>query len=117
MYNSNEQQGSSSNAAGFLLGALTGALVGAGVALLFAPKTGKKMREDLMKTYEGASEKISSFATEAINQAGSIVGRATDRASDFVDDAASTAHDAVDQGRNKVNHVMSSVQQQAKARS
>jgi len=34
-------------------GAIT-ALSGAGVALLFAPKTGKKMREDLMKQYDAA---------------------------------------------------------------
>lgn len=117
MWNRAEEGNSNSNAAGFLLGALTGALIGAGVALLFAPKTGKKMREDLMKTYEGASEKISSFASDAFDRAGEVVGRASDRASDLVDQAAGTAHDAVDQGRNKVNHVMSSVQQQAKARS
>ena len=49
MYNREDLQGDSySNTSGFLLAALTGALVGAGVALLFAPKTGKKMREDLL---------------------------------------------------------------------
>lgn len=31
----------------FLLGALAGALVGAGVALLMAPKTGAQVRQDL----------------------------------------------------------------------
>ena len=132
MYNRiDDQQGSSSNAAGFLLGALAGALVGAGVALLFAPKTGKKMREDLMKQYEPIAQKVSSFASDAMNRASDVagrvsdrasdlVGKATDRASDLTDQASSSLHDAVDAGRNKVNHVMSQAQttaQQAKSRS
>ena len=33
--------------AGFAVGALTGALVGAGLALLLAPKAGQELREDL----------------------------------------------------------------------
>ena len=55
MYNRMDEQQSSSNsnAAGFLLGALTGALVGAGVALLFAPKTGKKMRDEVIHKAKG----------------------------------------------------------------
>ena len=35
----------------FLLGALAGALVGAGVALLMAPKTGAETRQDLSSGY------------------------------------------------------------------
>jgi gas vesicle protein len=133
MYNRMDEQqtSSNSNAAGFLLGALTGALVGAGVALLFAPKTGKKMREDLMKQYEPIAQKVTSFASDAMSRASDVAGRVTDRASDLVgratdrvsdvtDSAASTLHDAVDSGRSKVNHVMSQAQttaQTAKARS
>ena len=106
------ESNSNSNAAGFLLGALTG----------------KKMREDLAKQYEGISTKVSSLASDAMNRASEVVssaseratdlvGRATDRATDYTDRAAETAHDAVDAGRNKVNHVMSQANQQAKARS
>ena len=130
MYNRMDEQ-SNSNASGFLLGALAGAIVGAGVALLFAPKTGKAMREDLYKQYEPIAQKVSSFASDAVNRASDVasrvsdrasemVGRATDKASDLTDQASNTLHDAVDSGRNKVNHVMSQAQttaQQAKARS
>jgi len=35
----------------FLLGALAGALVGAGVALLMAPKSGAEVRQDLSSGY------------------------------------------------------------------
>jgi len=125
MYNREDVQGNSnSNATGYLLAALTGALIGAGVALLFAPKTGKKMREDLAKQYEGVSTKVSSFATDAMNRASDVAGRVSDRASDLVgratdgakdlaDQASNAAHDAVDQGRNKVNHVMNQAQSSA----
>lgn len=43
MMNENESSGSGM----FLLGAVAGALVGAGVALLMAPKAGTEMRQDL----------------------------------------------------------------------
>ena len=40
----------------FLLGALAGALVGAGVALLMAPKTGAEVRRDLSAGFNSARD-------------------------------------------------------------
>ena len=40
----------------FLLGALTGALVGAGVALLMAPKPGAEVRKDLSDGYSSVRD-------------------------------------------------------------
>ena len=48
-----EQSGAS-----FVLGMLTGAFVGAGVALLFAPKTGQEMRQQLGEQYRGLAERV-----------------------------------------------------------
>jgi gas vesicle protein len=48
-----EQSGAS-----FVLGMLTGAFVGAGVALLFAPKTGTEMRQQLGEQYRGLAERV-----------------------------------------------------------
>jgi gas vesicle protein len=45
----NEQESMGSGT--FLLGALAGALVGAGVALLMAPKSGAEVRQDLSTGY------------------------------------------------------------------
>ena len=45
----NEQESAGSGT--FLLGALAGALVGAGVALLMAPKSGAQVRQDLSSGY------------------------------------------------------------------
>jgi gas vesicle protein len=44
--------------ANFMLGILTGALVGAGVALLFAPKTGTEMRAQLGEQYRGLADRV-----------------------------------------------------------
>jgi gas vesicle protein len=40
----------------FLLGALAGALVGAGVALLMAPKSGAQVRQDLSTGYNSVRD-------------------------------------------------------------
>ena len=51
----NDDQESASNGT-FLLGALAGALVGAGVALLMAPKSGAQTREELSAGYSSVRE-------------------------------------------------------------
>ena len=48
-----EQSGAS-----FALGVMTGAFIGAGVALLFAPKTGSEMRQQLGEQYRGLAERV-----------------------------------------------------------
>jgi gas vesicle protein len=42
----------------FMLGVLTGALVGAGLALLFAPKAGTEMRAQLGEQYRGLADRV-----------------------------------------------------------
>ena len=48
-----EQSGAS-----FVLGMLTGAFIGAGVALLFAPKPGSEMRQQLGEQYRGLADRV-----------------------------------------------------------
>ena len=48
-----EQSGSS-----FMLGVLTGAFVGAGIALLFAPRSGQETRQQLGEQYRGLAERV-----------------------------------------------------------
>jgi gas vesicle protein len=43
---------------GFVLGVLTGAFVGAGLALLFAPKSGHEMRAQLGEQYRGLADRV-----------------------------------------------------------
>ena len=55
--------------AGFALGVLAGVVVGAGVALLFAPKSGRDLRHNLGETVDQAREAIAkryrTFASKA----------------------------------------------------
>src|SRR5262245_48460094 len=44
--------------ASFVLGVMTGALIGAGVALLYAPKAGSEMRQQLGQQYRGLADKV-----------------------------------------------------------
>jgi len=48
-----EQSGAS-----FVLGMMTGAFIGAGVALLFAPKSGTQMRQQLGEQYRGLADRV-----------------------------------------------------------
>lgn len=44
--------------ASFVLGMMTGAFIGAGIALLFAPKTGPEMRQQLGEQYRGLADRV-----------------------------------------------------------
>jgi gas vesicle protein len=44
--------------ASFVLGMMTGAFIGAGVALLFAPKSGSEMRQQLGEQYRGLADRV-----------------------------------------------------------
>jgi gas vesicle protein len=50
---------------GFMLGMLTGAFVGAGLALLFAPKAGNEMRAQLGEQYRGIADRRRADAASA----------------------------------------------------
>ena len=64
----------------FLLGALAGALVGAGVALLMAPKTGAQTRQDLNSGFntvrDAAARRYRDLADKANAKLGYTDGRA-----------------------------------------
>lgn len=65
----------------FLLGALTGALVGAGVALLMAPKSGAETRQDLNSGYnsvrDAAQRRYRDIAERATAKVEQYTGRST----------------------------------------
>ncbi len=56
----------------FMLGILTGALVGAGVALLFAPKSGTEIRAQLGERYRGMADRVGEQTEALRNTAGEL---------------------------------------------
>ena len=63
---------------GFLL---LGAGIGAGLALLFAPRSGRETRRYLARRAEDGKEYVASAGRELLKQAEDVVGRGKDWAS------------------------------------
>jgi gas vesicle protein len=88
-----EQSGAS-----FVLGMMTGAFIGAGVALLFAPKSGQEMRQQLGEQYRGLATRVGE-TTESLRESAQTlreqgrerVQRLTSQLSDRVSSATERA--------------------------
>jgi gas vesicle protein len=78
--------------ASFMLGIMTGAVLGAGVALLFAPRTGQEMRQQLGEQYKGLAERAGQTAQSLRESAQSI---------------RESAENLRDQGRERVQRAAS----------
>ena len=63
----------------FVLGALAGALVGAGVALLMAPKTGAQTRQELSEGYSSVRDAASRRYRDLADKANAKIDQATAR--------------------------------------
>jgi len=62
-----DQSGSS-----FVLGMMTGAFIGAGIALLFAPKPGTEMRQQLGEQYRGLADRVGETTQTLREQASTL---------------------------------------------
>jgi gas vesicle protein len=75
------------NKGGLLLGIMIGGAVGAVSALLVAPKTGTKMREDLSNTYRSINEKTQQLASTVAQKTQDIAKSVSGHTTDVVDKA------------------------------
>lgn len=81
-----------SNTKNFFFGALFGGLAGGLVALLFAPKSGKQLREDIFRKY----------------------GEVSDRAHELMDEAGNKIKEYVEDGKDVVRHLVDNTTETAK---
>jgi gas vesicle protein len=72
-------------AAGFLV---AGALVGATIALLYAPQSGVRTKKDIKR-----------FARKTVDQLEALQGDVRDQVTDWVDDMTEIVKDGVDRGK------------------
>jgi gas vesicle protein len=92
----NDQDSSNST---FLLGALAGALVGAGVALLMAPKSGAQMRRELNSGLNTAKDAAARRYRDLADKAGQNYRDLADKASQKLGErTASTTGDRYNGG-------------------
>ncbi len=85
----NEQEQAAGNGT-FLLGALAGALVGAGVALLMAPKSGAQTREDLTAGYSSVREAAARRYRDLADRANTKLGELEQKVDEYAGRPSST---------------------------
>jgi len=78
-------------AKGLLIGMLTGGAVGAALALLFAPKSGRELRSDIQYKTNQYKDKAGELVVAASERAQQIVNEGRKRAETLVDDARERA--------------------------
>ena len=93
----------------FLLGALAGALVGAGIALLMAPKTGAQMREDLNSGYNSARDAAARRYRDLADKAGARF----EEASAKLEQAGDKLEKTVDEYSNRASSTISDIKSQS----
>ena len=75
---------------------LIGALVGGGIALLAAPKSGKRIREDLKTMAGDAKEKVEGYYDEMKDKA----AEAAEKVQGYYQEAKRTVESTVDAAKN-----------------
>jgi len=93
----------------FLLGALAGALVGAGIALLMAPKTGAQMREELSSGYNSARDAAARRYRDLADKAATKI----DQASSKFEQASAKVEKAVDEYSGRAASNVSDISSQS----
>ena len=87
----------------FLLGAVAGALVGAGVALLMAPKPGTEMRQDLNAGWSSLRDAAAKRYREMADCAGVKLENIEEKADQLADQLESSAREVVDAASSRLN--------------
>ena len=90
----NEQESAGSGT--FLLGALAGALVGAGIALLMAPKTGAQVREDLSTGYGSVRDAAARRYRDLADRANAKLGELEQKVDQYAGRPTSTTGSGAD---------------------
>ena len=72
---------------GFVAGLFTGGVIGASLALLYAPKSGKELRADLKEKADHLIDDADEYLQAAQAKAGQIVSEAKKRSDQLITDA------------------------------
>lgn len=89
---------------GFATGILTGAMVGAGLALLFAPKAGSMLREDIKESAGSLRDAIARQYREVAERAGVELDNLQDRAEQAAASIEAGAREWVDSAAQRVKN-------------
>lgn len=101
------EDNNSSYSKGFLIGAVVGGAVGAVVALLFAPKSGRELRRDIADRTEDVVDK----AQQIFNKATGGGHTASSGFEDVVNEGRIAADRIVSTARHQADNLMSNAEQ------
>ena len=93
----NEYEYEAGGGAGFMMGLLTGTVLGAGIGMLFAPKSGSELRGQLSET----ATKVSNKASESYHKVADRAGEFADKSREMGRDVAGKAREAVSRGQEE----------------
>ena len=83
---------------GFVAGLFAGGVIGASLALLYAPKSGKELRADLKEKADHLIDDADEYLQAAQAKAGQIVSEAKKRSDQLITDAKTKAGTALEEG-------------------
>ena len=96
-----------SSAKGFILGVLTGGLVGAATALLFAPKSGRELRNDIRLKKDELIDDTSEYLQIAKTKAGDLINEGRRKSEELISDAKKKAGSLIDDANVILNDAKS----------
>ena len=88
-------QEESSNTSSVLLAFFIGGLVGAGIALLVAPKSGEETRRQIKKITDEAKEKVETYIEEAKHKTSSVM----EKGKELIEKEKNVISAAIDAGK------------------
>jgi len=98
-------------ARGLFIGFLAGSIVGAVMALLYAPKTGKEFRDDIRKRGGELADEAEEYLNHARKRATDIVNEGKQRSDVLVSDARKRAETLMDDAQKIMTEAREKVSQ------
>ncbi|MDB4868909.1 MAG: YtxH protein [Cohnella sp.] len=89
---------------GLLKGAIIGGAVGAAAGLLFAPKAGHKLREDLKNRYSDVHQRTKEVVSDVASKTQGMVKQVGQQATDIADKTRSAVSAAKEEAQSWKNH-------------
>lgn len=93
----------------FLTGALIGGAIGAAVALLYAPKKGRKLRENISDTFEDLTSRLSGLIRHAKESGEDLIHDGMEAGDELVHDAYKKAEGLINEADRIIHEAKSRV--------
>jgi gas vesicle protein len=93
---------------------LLGGLLGAGFALLYAPKSGRETRKDISRTARRIKKETVHLVEDAIDSVNDFAGDMKDKVSDLIDRGKELSDDAKKEIIRNLEHGQKTIEKQKK---